>query len=438
MFQLQQLTDKIKRMTGLSIFAKFDLFNKFVTSKVLYAAEFIYTPPSIVDGIHKMARKLLPPDAPCWKNEAIQSRADLGGLGMLPFREHIKARQYKWLIKLLMLGTTTVWSTLVWNATAHHRRTNRPTKVMALRLLTQPCDLPGVHPALMEYSEDNEIPLRSLINVVFRNPTEETQWNYCWHRYKGNQLPLHKYTVKEGTRLITINSADPIRWQQATNNQIAWIHTVSEIRPRFGKMLGNIRKWWRARVPNPWKEIIWHINSGGLLVSHLPAERRKDCACGHSKASIDHYARECPIAKHVYSLLKPESMLAGTNSHFQLLLHNIWSNTSPQDVDDAIWTEISIITINALDVGRKTAYRLLHHSTTAHPPQAQDIIRKASHTAEQYFWELLKQRKPNFPPPAPTMKELPFLIWQPANNRWVLQKPLVWTLTRNRSVTLVQ
>ena len=173
-------------------------------------------------------------------------------------------------------------------------------------------------------------------------------------------------------------------------------------------------------------------------MSHLPAERRKNCACGHSNASMDHYAREWPIAKHVYSFLKPESMLAGTNSHFQLLLHNIWSNTAPKDADDAIWTEISIITINALDVGRKTAYRLLHHSDTAHPPQAQDIIRKASHTAEQYFWELLKHRKPSFPPPSPTMKELPFLKWQPANRRWVLQKPLVWTLTRNRAAPLEQ
>ena len=200
--------DKIKRMRGLSIVAKFDLFNKFVTSKVLYAAEFIYTSPSIVDGIYKMARNLLPPDAPCWKYKAIQSRADLGGLGMLPFQEHIKARQcrvYECLIKLLVLGATTVRSTLVWNATAHHRRTNRPTKVMALRLLTKQCDLPGVHPALMEYSEDNEIPWHSLINSVFRNPTEEKQWNFCWHQYRGGQLPLHKYTIKEGTRLLTID-----------------------------------------------------------------------------------------------------------------------------------------------------------------------------------------------------------------------------------------
>ena len=58
--------------------------------------------------------------------------------------------------------------------------------------------------------------------------------------------------------------------------------------------------------------------------------------------------------------------------------------------------------------------------------------------AEQFFWGLLKQRKPNFSPPSPTMKDLPFLKWQPANSRWVSQKTLVWTLTRNRTATLEQ
>lgn len=431
MRQLQKLTDKIKRMTGLSIFAKMDLFNKFVTSKLLYAAEFIHTPPSIIEGITKLAKQLLPPDARCWKTEGIQTRADLGGLGMLPFQKHIKARQYKWLIRLLTLGTTTIWSTLIWNATAYYKQTTREHKVMALQLLTQPCDLPGVHPAMMEHEEANAVSFNSLINTVFSNPTAIQHWNFCWYTYKGEKVPIQKYTVKAGTKLLILNSADPETWRQNVDTQRNWIHKLSEIKPQLGTMLGNLRKWWRAKVPNPWKEIIWHINSGGLLVSHIPAERLKACACGHAQASMEHCARDCPIAKHVYSLLKPGILYEDINSHFQLLVHNIWSNTTPKDIDPHIWTVISILTINALDVGRKTAYRMLHHSTREQRQHPQEIVRKASQTAEQYFWETLQHRKSQLPPRSNNKQDLPFLKWKSTTHRWKIQKPLVWTLTRN-------
>ena len=61
MMRLRQQTTKIQKMTGLSTFAKYDLFNKFVISQILYAAEFINLTNHIEEGIQKLAKELLPP-----------------------------------------------------------------------------------------------------------------------------------------------------------------------------------------------------------------------------------------------------------------------------------------------------------------------------------------------------------------------------------------
>ena len=147
MTRLRQQTTKIQTMTGLSTFAKYDLFNKFVISQILYAAEFIDLPKHIEEGIQKLAKELLPPGATCWTTEGQQCKAKHGGLGLLPLNEHIAARRAKWTIKLILGGTSTLWTRLIWN-TVHANNRNATSKStvlpIATSLLTNSTHLPSL------------------------------------------------------------------------------------------------------------------------------------------------------------------------------------------------------------------------------------------------------------------------------------------------------
>ena len=59
--KLAHQPDKLWKMTGLSTFAKYYLFNKFIISQILYAAEVIDITEHIEDSIQQLAKYLLPP-----------------------------------------------------------------------------------------------------------------------------------------------------------------------------------------------------------------------------------------------------------------------------------------------------------------------------------------------------------------------------------------
>ena len=370
MIRLRQQTTKIQKMTGLSTFAKYDLFNKFVISQILYAAEFINLPNHIEEGIQKLAKELLPPGATCWTTEGQQCKAQHGGLGLLPLKEHIAARRAKWTIKLILEGTSTLWTRLIWNTVYANNRTATSSKStvlpIATSLLTNPTQLPSLMLPSPFLTEVDEWTLQDIIRHMLQGVMIVDPMLY-WPYGPNRRINLSAYTVREGTKMLMINGENARQWIQPLERQAEFIYNLCNNKPTIGVVARCKRQWWKATFPNKWKEPAWHATMNSYMVDHVRQGARKACACGHSQADTIHHCRDCAIAIHIYGLLQPESLFPHTCSHFQQLLYNVWTNSAPTDFPRQIWTIVSLLTIYSIEIGRKTAYRMKYHPPTKKP-----------------------------------------------------------------------
>eukprot|EP00889_Picochlorum_renovo_P002003 jgi/Picre1/29033/NNA_004427.t1 len=94
-------TAKVIKANRISSFGKFRLWNTFVISRILYAAEFARVPQEVLRQITKLTRELLPDNARCWSTTRMSAPPQEGGLGCLNFAAHTQARQAKWCLRLL-------------------------------------------------------------------------------------------------------------------------------------------------------------------------------------------------------------------------------------------------------------------------------------------------------------------------------------------------
>jgi len=432
MASLTRQTAIIQRMTGLSTFAKYDLFNKFVVSQILYAAEFINMPDHIEAGIQQLARQLLPLGATCWTKEGQQCKAQYGGLGLMPIKEHIAARRAKWTIKLILQGTSTLWTRLLWNTVYVHRRRARSSKSkeisVAASLLTNPPPLPNLLMPSRHLTEIDECSIQDIIEAMLQGRKASLDPSPHWILGSRRVCSISAYSVKEGTKMLMTNGDNPRQWIQPIERQASFVYDLCNMRPTIGMLARCKRQWWKARLPNKWKEPAWHATMKSYMVDHVNEGARKTCACGHRHADTLHHCRDCAIATHIYGLLQPENIFPHTSSHFQQLLFNIWTNAAPPDFPHYIWTIISLITIYAIDIGRRTAYRLKNHPRTKQATSNQRIVTKAQGEAEAFFWNTLGTSKATFPHGQEDTPNLPFLEWDHQASVWRLKKPTRWML----------
>eukprot|EP00889_Picochlorum_renovo_P006548 jgi/Picre1/33578/NNA_008898.t1 len=162
----------------------------------------------------------------------------MGGLGCLPLKEHLHARDLKWVTQLFTMGTSKLWVQLVWNiflckytnvdqdaleAVAH-----LPTPLRAL--ITH---VHGDETIIPSAAADSLTWIRTLWHKLFTEyqikqsgvapqtltaalpclqpPEVQSQW-----QRRGETIPLEDYTVKFGTLLLT-------EGQQADRNY-RWKH----------------------------------------------------------------------------------------------------------------------------------------------------------------------------------------------------------------------
>ena len=431
MATLAHQTDKLQKMTGLSTFAKYDLFNKFIISQILYAAEVVDIPDHIEDGLLQLARKLLPLGATCWTKEGQQSKAFCGGLGLLPLQEHLAARRAKWTLQLILHGTGKLWTRLIWNTVYLQRQSassSRPAhRPVALSFLLNPPHLPNILLPSRFTSDNDEWPIADIIQSMLQGTTLPFDPPPFWES-GSRRITVSTYTVKAGTNMFMIHGDNARQWLQPMERQAEFIHTLCRTRPTISLIARCKRQWWKAKVPNKWKEPAWHATIQGYMIDHVRPEARKNCGCGHRQADTIHHCRDCAIAIHIYGLLQPENLFPSTPSHFQQLLFNIWTNSAPPGFPPRIWTTISLITIYAIEIGRRTAYRLKYHPQTSQPMSSTRIIQKAQQEAEAFFWKTLSDRKATFPQGKEDTPKLPFLAWDHSAAIWRITKPHRWSL----------
>ena len=130
----------------------------------------------------------------------MSARQNEGGLGVLNFSKHLEARRGKWAISLILCGTTTIWSKLIWNRFIHQF----PTEIVPIKCLKE-CTLP----AMMTKIHDKLYlrPIKSIIQRIVSQAkyNNHSQWDpqeFFW-LHRGKTIAMSQYTVKIRTQLLT-------------------------------------------------------------------------------------------------------------------------------------------------------------------------------------------------------------------------------------------
>ena len=127
--------------------------------------------------------------------------------------------------------------------------------------------------------------------------------------------------------------------------------------------------------------------------------------------TIEHAFGRCPIAQSIYSLFVDDQQ------HQEKVAFFIWTGIPPPHIPKQIWHYFCIITVYALDAGRRHIYQLQYH------PQGKrkttyDIVRKGKEHANQTFWRLVKMHCSVFPKPKDNCGPLPFVYWDADSMSW--------------------
>jgi hypothetical protein len=390
---------KVVKANPISIFGKCALWRMFALSQLTYAAEFTEIPTEVLNQINTLTKSLLPTVANKWTISQMSTKPNEGGLGLLNFPKHIQARRGKWLIALILKGTTTMWSKFIWNIFIQHI----PADIIPVKCLHEHL-LPD-----LQTKVDGTQYMRTFQSMIHRTMCQSrlnnhTIWDpkeFFWE-HRGKTVSMENYTVKIGTQLLT--AEDHIHRQ---DKFLGTIYKICREIPSIGGECINVYKdLWKLKMSNKWKEPYWHITAGSMI------ESNGTCPCGTMGGlTIEHAFGRCPIAQSIYSLFVDDQQ------HQEKVAFFIWTGIPPPHIPKQIWHYFCIITVYALDAGRRHIYQLQYH------PQGKrkttyDIVRKGKEHANQTFWRLVKMHCSVFPKPKDNCGPLPFVYWDADSMSW--------------------
>eukprot|EP00889_Picochlorum_renovo_P006345 jgi/Picre1/33375/NNA_008699.t1 len=398
-------TAKVIKANRISCFGKFRLWNTFVISRILYAAEFTRVPQEVLREITKLTRELLPDNARCWSTTRMSAPPQEGGLGCLNFAAHTEARQAKWCLRLLRVGTSQLWSQLVWNAFLLHPHDAHIPSTQCLR----ECVLPPM--TTIVEGQAYLVSISACIETIQANrtqPEQQTWYRDDYHWTLGQKAhPMKKYTVKLGTRLLSMEGQ-----LERADAYYRWLYALCGATQAPGSPLIH-QHLWKLPMDNKWKEPFWHASMGGFIRS----SGSKPCACGMCETpDILHHFKHCPVAAAVYGQLSGESI------HAEKVQFLVWTGTPPQHVPKSIWLFICVSAVYAIDRGRRYMYKLKYH-TEGPVPQTDTIVSKGKSIAVQTFWNLLHLHAKKMPQGKPEYASLPIIAWNTNTNSWFPKPP---------------
>ena len=374
--RLKQLLCKI-RQSRLSLFGKYRAWSAHGLASILYHAEFVPIPPACRQEIDGLSRTLLGGRNNSWKLSLLSTRPSQGGLGCLPLQEHLQARLYKWIIHLLLAGTTSLWTKLAWNLIGGKRTNAPPLEHLPahVRALQHPPSLPFDN---TPYGLAEVIQQRRMGLVAWLTHAVPPGW-----LVDGHLVTLHTYTVRAGTSVLTRDAQ-----QQLQSRYHDWIHTIGRTSetPRLSKVL---RVLWKVPVHNKWKLPFWEVIADGILTAerlHLDSP----CACLESgqRPGRQHHFLSCNAAQALYQELRQITRR-------QDIAYCIWTASPPNpQFPQPLWALICILVTYALDAGRSFLFKATLGPQLSQEP---DLGLRAGLHTRRTFWSLLEYHKATLP-----------------------------------------
>lgn len=373
-----------------SSFTKFSRLCTYKLPQEFYRAEVSPPPKYCLDSILQKLGTLLPSKG--WRKDLFPATTKLGGLGCLPLKEHLMARELKWISQLFTLGETKIWIQLVWNIlfeNASHFARAEPEEIQALptplrtliiflywerfrTLQIIRVDFPWIRALWRNlkygyyHNHRDRVPAhmwttyrildRTWSTLEVPRPTPVTT-GWIW---KTTNIPLEDYTVKLGTQLLTHDAQDERdyrwkRWLQIIQDQrdsdstdcrgtppVKWIPLYKIFTPLS-----------RLAIPSIYRIPFWEVTMNAVLTSERLHRDDCPCICHASPASPGraHFFYHCPLTLSCYAQLFHQDV-----SDAQHLIRQIWMvrPIAPFPLD--AWALICIASTYSVDQIRKKIY----------------------------------------------------------------------------------
>lgn len=468
--------DRLTGLTGLSAFGRGIATASYGSSRLLHAAEYVGLPEAIHQKIESAVASVVDRNTSTAQTGNAESRPhgfaglrrDLihlppgaGGFGALPLRAHLTARSTKWAIRMLLDGSTSLWSRLAWLA------------------LAKACPPQPSHPALIwehmainTYAiqwltneatlslEGTPEPLRRILTAVQAFPklgrrvaappslTLQHDWIspltlYRWRLYRPTSylekwldlgtpawpfppsmpkspggMTLDRFTVRFGTRVLCA-----AQMTEVSKRFRLFVEEVGGSLPTDASpeivTCSTLSRLWSLPVPNPAKETFWRCFHDALPTAARLHQRWR-CGCNaplHSPGRKHHF-HDCPIAVAVADTIAAK-LPASTDTP---LWPAIRAAKPPPNISQPIWDIVCLAACAAMDAGRR---HFVHATQFAQPRATRTpaLITESTAFAVAYFWEELDVATA-CPLPATWRTGIPdnhpFIRWSPATSRWVV------------------
>lgn len=467
LLQSCQATQSKIRASSLSAFGKSFCWSSYGLAAVMYAAEYVAMPRSVVQALNSLSTDLIAHHTTTgtrvhvWARSTASARPQDGGLGLLPLEEHIHAIWSKWASHLLRLGTSVPWTSLAWalinrhlqpylSPTAHRppppdiverilsglqspeiRQTALPPPLRPL--LTACRALPPTHRLVFDPNTEEvySIPWLSMEHLLYlRSPYTLTHAQFLQVLGMGTPgwcqgtkfVPASHLSVRAARHQLTLQASQTRQDKMST--------FISQVVPEPiplapQALMHTYRRLWKLPLPNCWKVPFWFAANNAMLTADRLHQQDYSCLCQQlgltprpDRPGIAHAFRHCPPARQL--LLELEEQVVGFDvPHLALCL---WTALPPApNIHGVIWGMVTLAAAWSLDCCRQSLY-----SRQARPLDPTTSILPTLRLAVDTFWSTLECFMTTHLPHhlhLTVAQDHPFIRWDASAACWCLTRP---------------
>lgn len=386
-------------VSPLSKFGKATGWSAYFLSQVLYAAEHVTPPATVLTKLQSLTTSIMGNRA--WAVRILSAHPKSGGLGGMALKEHLQARYLKWILEMWKQGTQQLWTNLAWNLLYAIQGSSRPAGSQLPSLLQH------INDQLTFYD-------RTAAEIIHSRATDPwmsihaTKWTHA-----DKPLTPFNYTVQIGTQVLT--------WSDQQERQERYSQWILSLDP--GQAIPPVHqvltKLWKLPIPNAMKLPYWEVVMNAILTAQrtTPREDQTPCGCGaEPRPGRYHHYLTCSPAKQIYL-----EIAALFDLPMDSIAMSIWTATPPlKDYHQPAWSLICILAAFAINEGRCFLYKNVNLARHTQPSSGQG--RRAAKVSSTSFWNLLRTYKDNLPPAGETTLDQPVLSWTALTAQWTVQQ----------------
>mmetsp|Transcript_3558 Transcript_3558/g.7227 ORF Transcript_3558/g.7227 Transcript_3558/m.7227 type:complete len:1219 (-) Transcript_3558:204-3860(-) len=419
-----------------SSFTKFSRLSTYKLPQELYRAEIVPPSDQQIEQIYHTMRSLLPSKTG-WSSRMFPANTKMGGLGCLPLKEHLHARDLKWVTQLFTMGTSKLWVQLVWNIFLRKYTNVDQDALEAVAHLPTPLralitHVHGDETIIQSAAADSLTWIRTLWHKIFTDyqlkqsgvaPQTLTAALPClqppevqpqWQR-RGETIPLEDYTVKFGTLLLTEGQqADRnYRWQQ-------WLEIIQDKRMsdsqeclfqhpiRWRPLYRVLPPLSRLPIPSAYKIAFWEtIMRTGITSERIKVDQPCICHFSPVQPGRAHFFYHCPIALSLCSTLFQVDLQAAQDIIRSIWMVHPWGHY-PLDA----WALICIATTYSIDTVRKAIHKAQREQRVQSIDYYIQVTRKVCVSILTCYTHVLEAGSPSLASSAPLQWSQEAQCWQ--------------------------